>query len=95
MKYGFSKSTLNRCCESLGIQYIHLPDVGIDSSQRQELNDQKDYDKLFEVYKRENISHTVPTQQQILDLLIKNKGIALTCFEVEPVNVTESIWQKR
>src|ERR1039458_2530298 len=42
MKYGFSKSQLKKYCESLGIQYVHFPDLGIQSEQRQELNTQKD-----------------------------------------------------
>ena len=50
MKYGFSKSQLKRYCESLGMQYIHIPEVGIQSEQRQELNIQADYDELIYDY---------------------------------------------
>ncbi|MCU0416337.1 MAG: DUF488 domain-containing protein [Cytophagaceae bacterium] len=81
MKYGFSKSQLKRYCESLGIQYIHFPEVGIQSEQRQELNTQTDYDKLFAVYRKNNLTKTVSTQNAILNLLIQHKRIALTCFE--------------
>ena len=42
MKYGFSKSQLIKYCGYLEIQYLHFPDVGIQSEQRQELNSQKD-----------------------------------------------------
>ena len=45
MKYGFSKKQLQRYCNSLGIEYIHFPEVGIASEQRQALNTQSDYDK--------------------------------------------------
>lgn len=81
MKFGFSKTLLKRYCESLGIQYMHFPDVGIQSEQRQELNTQSDYDKLFAVYRKNNLTKTIPTQNVILDLLKENKRIALTCFE--------------
>lgn len=81
MKYGFSKSLLKRFCENSGIQYVHLPEVGIQSEQRQELNTQSDYDKLFTIYRKNNLTKTAPTQNLILDLLKKNKRIALTCFE--------------
>lgn len=81
MKYGFSKSQLKRFCENLGLQYVHLPEVGIQSEQRQELKSQKDYDRLFEVYCKNNLINTVNIQEEILDLLKKNKRIALTCFE--------------
>lgn len=81
MKYGFSKSQLKRCCENLGIQYMHFPEVGIQAEQRQELNAQTDYDKLFALYRKSNLTKTVPTQTVILNLLKQHKRIALTCFE--------------
>lgn len=81
MKYGFSKSQLKRYCENLGIQYMHFPEVGIQSEQRQELNTQTDYDKLFAVYRKSNLTKTVQTQTVILNLLKQHKRIALTCFE--------------
>lgn len=81
MKFGFSKSLLKRYCESLGIQYLHFPEVGIQSEQRQELNTQTDYDKLFDAYCKNTLSNTQPTQNTILNLLKQHKRIALTCFE--------------
>jgi len=81
MKYGFSKSQLKKYCGSLGIEYVHIPEVGIQGDQRQELNTQSDYDKLFAVYRKNNLTHTITQQQQILNLLKQHKRIALTCFE--------------
>lgn len=81
MKYGFSKSTLKRYCESLGIKYVHIPEVGIQSDKRQELNSQSDYDKLFATYRKTTLSKTIDSQMQILSLLQEHKRIALTCFE--------------
>lgn len=81
MKYGFSKSQLKKYCESLGIKYVHFPQVGIQSEQRQELNSQTDYDKLFTIYRKDNLSKTADTQTDILNLLKEHKRIALTCFE--------------
>lgn len=81
MKYGFSKSLLKKFCESVGVQYIHFPELGIDSDQRQELNTQKDYDELFKKYKKDNLTRTIDTQTNVLDILKTNKRIALTCFE--------------
>lgn len=83
MKFGFSKSQLTKYCESLGIKYLHLPQVGITSDQRQELNTQSDYDKLFASYRKYNLTKTVDTQTEILNLLVKHKRIALTCFEAD------------
>jgi uncharacterized protein (DUF488 family) len=81
MKFGFSKTQLKKICTSLSIEYLHIPEVGILSEQRQKLNTQTDYDKLFETYKKINLKETVKHQEQILKLLQKNKRIAMTCFE--------------
>lgn len=81
MKYGFSKSQLKKYCVSLGIDYVHIPEVGIQGEQRQKLNTQSDYDKLFAVYRKNNLTQTTTQQQQILNLLKQHKRIALTCFE--------------
>lgn len=80
-KFGFSKTQLSKYCESLGIRYIHFPEVGIVSNQRQELNNQADYDKLFSCYREENLTKTESTQEKMIDLLVQYGRIALTCFE--------------
>ena len=81
MKFGFSKNLLKRYCENLGIEYIHIPELGIHSEERQALNTQADYDKLFEAYKSTTLVETTNQQEQIINLLQKHKRIALTCFE--------------
>ncbi len=83
MKYGFSKSQLMRYCGNLGITYMHFPDVGIQSDQRQELNTQADFDRLFATYRLNNLTQTITTQKEILHLLEQHKRIALTCFEAD------------
>jgi len=83
MKYGFNKRQLENACNGVGINYIHIPEVGIDSDKRKKLNSQKDYDILFEEYVSNNLSKTIKEQETILNLLQKNKRIALTCFEAD------------
>jgi uncharacterized protein (DUF488 family) len=81
MKFGFSKSQLQKACNGVGIEYIHIPEVGIASDKRQELNTQADYDKLFVFYKVNILKNEVAKQKEILSLLVHKKRIALTCFE--------------
>ena len=81
MKFGFSKNQLKTFCANFGIEYLHIPEVGIKSDQRQELNSQKDYDLLFDKYKKVNLRNTLIYQNKLLELLKKKKRIALTCFE--------------
>jgi hypothetical protein len=84
MKFGFSKNSLKRYCNSLTIEYIHIPEVGIASENRQQLETQRDYDKLFAHYRKTTLNETTEKQLQILELLKKYNRIALTCFEAEP-----------
>ncbi|MBT2558220.1 DUF488 domain-containing protein [Hymenobacter sp. ISL-91] len=81
MKFGFSKKQLTGFCEKVGISYLHIPKVGIQSDQRQELKTQSDYDNLFKKYTNTTINETQQQQNEIIDLLKINKRIALTCFE--------------
>ncbi len=80
-KIGFSKSTLRNVCEAVGIHYIHIPELGIASEKRQSLITQKDYDLLFQEYECTQLVHQTEYVQQVFDLLLTHKRIALTCFE--------------
>ena len=81
MKYGFSKNQLKGACEKLGIKYVHIPDLGIDSDKRQTLNCQNDYDKLFASYEKTTLKEKKTAMKQVLDLVSENKRVAITCFE--------------
>ena len=83
MKFGFSKSQLSNYCSKLDIEYIHIPSLGIKSEQRQELNDQSDYDKLFANYCKNTLANTKDEQEKVFSLIVKYNRIALTCFEAD------------
>jgi len=82
-KFGFSKNKLKHISETIGIQYIHVPDLGIDSDKRSSLETTEDYQCLFKEYKR-----TLPTHKAILEqvysLLRSNGRITLMCYEQDP-----------
>ncbi len=81
MKFGFNKSQLRSACHGLGIEYEHIPELGIDSEKRDHLNCQDDYDNLFNYYREKMLPDLLDKQQAILTLLKEKKRIALTCFE--------------
>ncbi|HOX30904.1 MAG TPA: DUF488 domain-containing protein [Spirochaetales bacterium] len=85
-KKGFSKSALADALLNSGIAYFHLPNLGIDSSLRQELKTDADYKRLFSVYTKEILP--LPLAQESLELLqdiqFRFSMIALTCFERDP-----------
>lgn len=83
MKYGFSKSQLKNMCQKMGIEFLHVPELGIESGKRKNLNTPKDYELLFEEYKRETLSSRNNELKQLKELTEKYKRVAITCFERE------------
>lgn len=81
MKFGFSKGQLQKSCGMVDITYMHLPELGIASEQRQALRTQADYDALFVTYKNSTLVQTAEAQKKVLQLLHEYDRIALTCFE--------------
>lgn len=80
-KYGFSKAQLQPACEGVGIKYIHIPELGIESGLRQELYSQADYDLLFENYRKTVLARSDEQLDRIVDLIDSDERVALTCFE--------------
>lgn len=82
MKFGFSKNMLKHALEQVGIKYIHLPELGIESEDRQVLNTLEDYKTLFKEYETTTIQ-TNEAQQALKYIydISKQENIALTCFE--------------
>lgn len=82
-KYGFSKGVLSKACESLGIHYKHLPELGIDSELRRDLKTPADRDALFIQYEK-NLSQQTKALAQIRNWIQEGNRVALTCFELLP-----------
>jgi uncharacterized protein (DUF488 family) len=84
MKYGFSKTRFRDYLDRAGIKYEHIPALGINSSQRKNLNTKKDYKALFKKYSSESLPQRGEELCQIHKLINERKRVALTCFEAEP-----------
>jgi hypothetical protein len=83
-KYGFSKVTLSKACEGVGIRYEHLPELGIASDERRNLKMQADYDALFAHYRRHDLPKQSPALTRIRQWIEKGERVALTCYEAQP-----------
>jgi uncharacterized protein (DUF488 family) len=83
-KYGFSKTTLAKACDGLGIRYVHFPELGIPSEARRNLNTQEQYDRLFADYEREVLPLQAGALNGIRSWVSKGERAALTCFERFP-----------
>lgn len=82
-KYGFSKGALAEACEAVGIRYEHVPELGISSEYRRELNSQADYDRLFRDYKRTSLRRAKQrvVLSRIREWVKEKERVALTCYE--------------
>jgi uncharacterized protein (DUF488 family) len=79
-RFGFHKSTLARLCASLGFDYEHLPELGIEPEARSGLHSEDDYRALFEDYERRRL----PAVTNIISravLRIEEKASVLMCME--------------
>jgi len=82
-KFGFSQRSLSTLLPKMGVQYQHLPELGIESESRKQLNSMRDYEALFAKY-RSTLSDRTSGLSRVLEMLDQQKRIALTCFEKEP-----------
>ena len=82
-KFGFSKGNLSKFLNNIGIEYVHIPELGITSDKRQNMNIDEDYQKLFNEYNA-SLHNRKEAIDQVYQFLQKKNRIALACFEHEP-----------
>ena len=83
MKFGFSKRQLQYAVQGLGIDYVHIPELGIESSKRRELSTPDDYRVLFQEYRETTLTKNSGLLQDIIQLVKRYHRVALTCFEAD------------
>lgn len=79
-KFGFSQKSLATLLPKMGIQYQHLPELGIESKSRKQLNSMSDYEALFAKY-RKTLPGRASGLGRVMEMIDQQKRIALTCFE--------------
>lgn len=80
-KFGFSRRQLQDAVEKMGMLYVPMPELGIDSSKRTDIDSPEAYRQLFEEYENETLPQRGEYLEKILDLLEQFERVALTCFE--------------
>ena len=81
-KFGFSNGKLEYITGTVGIEYIHIPNLGIESDKRVSLKTTEDYAKLFCEYEK-TLPTLAPYLECVYTLLCSNARIALLCYEHE------------
>jgi len=81
-KFGFSKNIMSNLLQKIGIEYQHIPALGIVSAARKDLTTKADYSQLFMDY-QSSLPQQKEALKQLTDLLKNYRRIAITCFEKE------------
>lgn len=84
-RYGYHKSTLQKLCQKVGVKYEHLPELGIPSDWRQDLENELAYSVLFERYEESVLG----TQTQVIAKLSERVTTAPTAFLCRESNPSE------
>jgi len=82
-RYGFHKSTLDRLCGRVEIEYVHFPQLGIRPGLRRNLEGPADYEALFTRYERETLPREAETVKKVAGLM-SGRPAALMCVEANP-----------
>ena len=75
----FSKSNLATAVKAIGIEYVHLPDLGIPSDLRKEI----DYDTIF-IWYLEHVHPLSILRNQMANF--DEQRIAFMCVELDPTS---------
>ena len=81
-RFGFHRSTLQRLTGNLGIRYSHVPDLGISSELRQQLNTRADYERLFQRYEATTLTTETFAIQQVSEWVRESPSV-LVCMEAD------------
>jgi uncharacterized protein (DUF488 family) len=82
-KFGFSKNELQNALKKVGLEYIHIPELGVKSEMRESLETAQDYKTLFDFYESEVLPNQPEKLNLLVDLMHQHKRIAITCFEAK------------
>src|SRR3989338_7772946 len=81
MNFIYIKDALRKKLKDAGIDYLHIPELGIESEERKNLKTKADYDELFAKYRQD-----LPIKGVYINRIIElgtDKRIALLCFEAD------------
>lgn len=81
MNFSYIKDALQKKLKDVGIDYLHIPELGIESEERKNLNTKADYDKLFAKYRQ-----TLHLKEVYINRIIElgtTKRVVLLCFEAD------------
>ncbi len=82
-RFGFHKSTLARHCGHVAIEYVHVPELGIPSEARSELQGDADRARLFDGYRDTTLKSGQGAVTRVANMMTEGPT-ALLCQESDP-----------
>ncbi len=82
-RYGFHKSTLSDLSARVGIEYLHIPELGIPSVDRAGLDVTVTRSDLFARYERDRLPEQESTVASLAESM-RGKSSVLVCMEAAP-----------
>jgi uncharacterized protein (DUF488 family) len=79
-RYGFSKRQFSEIARRLGLEYRHMPDLGIPSKYRVDLSDFDSYQRLLKKYEQEMIPKLGDEIDEVGKLMVETPAV-LVCVE--------------
>jgi uncharacterized protein (DUF488 family) len=79
-RYGFHRSTLEKLCSDVGIEYVHYPELGVPSPWRSDLSNPGAHEQLFERYDKEILPRHRDAVRAV-SRLVADSPSALMCME--------------
>ena len=92
LKPGFSKNQLAKALEAIGVSYLHIPELGIESRRRKNLT-KDDLASLFQAYEQE-LDSKRSVLARIKELARKER-VALMCFETNVADCHRGVIARR
>ena len=79
-RYGFSKRQFSEIARRLGLDYRHMPELGIPSKYRGDLSDFNSYQRLMKKYEQEMVPKLGDEIDEVGKLMMKTPAV-LVCVE--------------
>ena len=82
MNFSFIRSKLENYLRKVDIQYVHIPELGIDGESRKNLVTRRDYQILFKRYEATTLKEHPEEVKRIIGLSEDHRA-AILCFEAD------------
>jgi len=91
---GFGRTALKTEMNRAGIDYIHMPELGVESEWRTNLKTHEDHKAVLERYKAEVLPDRKTELGAIAELVKRGMNICLVCMEKDPAACHRTIVAK-